>query len=154
MKKIKIYSLLSLLVIIVSCGTTQEESVNDNIVENSNIISFTEEQNTMGEIVIGKLEQRKFSEAIICNGNVEPTPRSLAQITAPYGGIIKSVNHYVGKKVEKGTVLISIENPEFIKIQEEYLKAEGRFEYLQNDYARKEELYADNTVSKKRVFKG
>ena len=49
--------------------------------------------------------------------------------------------------------LISLQNSEIIILQEEYLKSEGSYEYLQNDFERKKELFADNTVSKKEYLK-
>ena len=153
MKTLKKYSLLALLIMAASCKTSPVEEMDESSIDQQDNIRFTEEQNTLGGIVTGKLEEREFSEVIVCNGNVEPTPRSLAMITAPYGGVIKSVDHYIGKKVKKGSVLISLENSEIIKLQEEYLKAEGDYEYLQNDFERKKELYADNTVSKKEYLK-
>lgn len=104
----KIYPLLVFLSITVSCSNPSVEDAGKNLVKNPNNISFTEDQNKLGDIVIGKLELRDFSEVIVCNGNIEPTPRSLAQITSPYGGVIISINHFIGKKVEKGDVLIRV----------------------------------------------
>ncbi|WP_369826912.1 efflux RND transporter periplasmic adaptor subunit [Gilvibacter sp. SZ-19] len=58
-----------------------------------------------------------------------------------------------GDVVKKGQVLFTIENPEYVQVQQDFLEAKGRLSYLKSDYERQKELMADNVTSKKNFLK-
>ena len=47
-----------------------------------------------------------------------------------------------GQSVRKGQVLAKLENPDFIKLQQEYLALKNGFSYTQAEYRRQQELKA------------
>ncbi|MCH5688371.1 efflux RND transporter periplasmic adaptor subunit [Niabella sp. W65] len=71
---------------------------------------------------------------------MEAEPNSIATVSAPLGGYIKTAGLLPGQAVKKGQQLATIENPEFITIQQEYLESIGRLEYLSQEYKRQQEL--------------
>ncbi len=140
---------ISIFLFLTSCGTKETEPETGSTETSSESIKLTPEQEQMAEIETGKLQKRVFRKSLNCSGNIEPTPRSIASITAPYGGFIKEINYYIGKKVTKGDILAILENPEYIQLQEEYLSTLGEMEYLRQEYLRQGELSLDNAASVK-----
>ena len=55
----------------------------------------------------------------------------------------------MGDKVRKGQVLAVLENPEFIRIQQQYMEIHGQLGYLQEEYDRKKILQEEEITSKK-----
>jgi cobalt-zinc-cadmium efflux system membrane fusion protein len=142
--------LLPFIIFMISCKgeKTEVQDLKEDV--NHDQIEFTAGQINMAEIVTGKLSKEDFFEKLTCSGSIEPTPRSLAQITVPYGGFIKSINYFIGDNVKKGDILAEIENPEFIKLQEVFLSTAAEVEYLKEDFKRQGELNLDNSASIKK----
>lgn len=67
----------------------------------------------------------------------------------PFGGYIKKINVLDGMQVQKGQILMVVEHPEVIQLQQEYLEVQGQAEYLAADYERQKELYAKEAGSAK-----
>jgi len=54
-----------------------------------------------------------------------------------------------GDKVNKGQIIVTLINPEFIKLQEEFLDDQSQLSYAKVEYDRQKELYAKNVASQK-----
>lgn len=143
--------ILSIIVFLLACNRENKEVREELNEEKTNQISLTQGQIDMANITTGKIDKQDFFEKLTCSGSIEPTPRSLAQITVPYGGFIKSINYFIGDNVKKGNVMAEIENPEFIQLQEEYLTTSAELEFLRDDYKRQGELNLDNAASIKKL---
>src|SRR5690606_35259238 len=59
----------------------------------------------------------------------------------------------IGNIVKKGEVLVSLENPEFIQMQQEYLEAVEQLAYLKSEYDRQKTLLAERITSQKNFLK-
>ena len=66
---------------------------------------------------------------------------------------MKDIKSLPGEAVKKGEVLFTIENPEYVQVQQNFLEAKGRLSYLKSDYERQKELMADNVTSQKNFLK-
>jgi len=55
--------------------------------------------------------------------------------------------------VRKGQVLVTLENPEFIKLQQEYLEVNEQLSYLKSEYNRQVSMKAENITSQKSFLK-
>jgi len=141
------------LVIMVSCSGKNEEKIPETKKHSSEKISLNDHQKQYAGIETGKISKERFLETLTCFGTIEPTPRSLARIAVPYGGFIKSINFFVGDKVRKGEILAEIQNPEFIDLQEDYLKNMAELEYLEKEYERQGSLNLDDAASMKKFQK-
>jgi cobalt-zinc-cadmium efflux system membrane fusion protein len=58
-----------------------------------------------------------------------------------------------GQKVSKGQLLFTLENPEYIIVQQEYLETQNQLNYLKTDYERQADLFKDNVTSQKIFLK-
>jgi cobalt-zinc-cadmium efflux system membrane fusion protein len=70
-------------------------------------------------------------------------------ISAVYGGFVKKISLLEGDPVQKGQVVITLENPEFLKLQQEYLEIREQLPYLKSEFERQEILFGEKISSEK-----
>jgi cobalt-zinc-cadmium efflux system membrane fusion protein len=153
MKKI-IYLALSLA--IVSCSSKQTEEIRtDNVTQENSKgkITLTIEQIEVAQIKTGKATKQKISETLQCTGSVEIPPENIATISPSISGFVKDLKYLEGDWVSKGDILATLEHPEFIKLQQQYLEAKSQIEYFQEEYKRQGELTVENAASIKKMQK-
>lgn len=85
------------------------------------------------------------------NGTLVLPPQHFAAITLPMGGIIKNLSLLPGTYVQKGSILATLENPEFITLQQEYLDSRAQLEYLEAEYHRQQALSQEEAASQKKL---
>lgn len=85
------------------------------------------------------------------NGTLIIAPNSFASISLSMPGIVKSLNILAGNYIKKGDIIAQIENPDFIKLQQEFLEASAQLEYLQAEYNRQVVLAKEDAVSGKKL---
>lgn len=83
------------------------------------------------------------------NGIIDVSPQDRATLTLTMGGIIRTLDILPGQKVRKGQLVATVENPEFIELQMNYLDTKSRLEFLEAEYLRQESLSRQNAVSQK-----
>jgi cobalt-zinc-cadmium efflux system membrane fusion protein len=138
------------LVVLSTCTRRPENKIEEE--EDSheeNLVEFTQAQYQMAKIVVGKAEKRKIGTELKVNGIIDVPPHSQISITLPYGGFLKDTDMLPGTKVKKGQLLATIENPDFIQFQQEYLENLAQHEYLEADFLRQEKLFKEEVVSEK-----
>ena len=95
-------------------------------------------------IVIGSVEQKNLRSVVRTSGQLEVPPQNKADVTALVGGIIRQIKVLEGASVLKGQTLAMIENPDFLKLQQEYTTTKNAFAYTEQEYQRQKELSAGN----------
>ncbi|MEB2787101.1 efflux RND transporter periplasmic adaptor subunit [Algoriphagus persicinus] len=147
---IKINSLAILLgLTIASCGPQDEEAIEVNHIESENSVELTQAQFDQAAIEIGTAEKKVIGSELRVNGMIDVPPQSNISINMPYGGFVKYTEMLPGSKVKKGQLLVTIENPEFIQFQQEYLESLANRDFLKEDFERQEELYQEKVASGK-----
>lgn len=73
------------------------------------------------------------------NGILVLPPQSRATVTLTMGGSIRSTTLLPGAYVKQGTVLATLENPEFIALQQSYLDSHAQYEFLRQQTLAREE---------------
>lgn len=84
------------------------------------------------------------------NGTMIVPPQRHATVTLTMGGTVHSTPLLPGDYVKKGAVLATLENPDFILLQQSYLEAHAQTEYLEAEYHRQERLSSQEAASQKR----
>lgn len=153
------FTFLSLFII--SCGEKKEvaetaagktEQKAENPVEApQTIASLTEEQMKAVGITLGTIEMKELTSTVKANGLLRVPNNNKARITSLYGGIIKTLNVQVGSFVNKGQVIATIANPEFIQLQEDYLTTNSRITFAEQEYRRQRELFDNDAGAKKNL---
>lgn len=155
MKKINIKSIvfISLLVVaFASCGKqnkTETEGSEEILPEN--IVELRDDQIKLAGIQLDTIGIRALTGTLKVSGTISAAPQNTAIVSMPYGGIVKSTTLLPGNPVVKGQALATIENPEFIDIQQNYLEAKSKLDYVEADYNRQSELYRNDVTSKKNM---
>lgn len=85
------------------------------------------------------------------NGTLIVPPQNFASVTMLMGGIIRSVNLLPGNFVKKGTLLATLDNPDFISLQQTYLESQAQTEYLKSEYNRQLVLSKEEVASVKKM---
>src|SRR5690606_16324832 len=101
-----------------------EESVS-NIKE----VELNEAQFKAANIELGTFSLKNLSEVINANGYTKLPPQNQADVSVHTTGIVKSILIEEGQYVKKGQTIITIESPEFTKLQEAYLTSKSNLEF-------------------------
>ncbi|GEN74984.1 hemolysin D [Chryseobacterium hagamense] len=115
------------------------------------IASLTEEQIKAVGITLGSIEMKELTATIKANGQLRVPNNNKATVTSLYGGIIRTLNIQVGSSVKKGQVIATIDNPEFIRLQEDYLTTNSRIIYAEQEYRRQRELFDNDAGARKNL---
>jgi cobalt-zinc-cadmium efflux system membrane fusion protein len=147
---ISIYSILFCLLFI-QCSSRENHDLDSTSTDEQqeNMIRLTKEQLQYTKIQFGKFEQRNLSGTIKVNGVLDVPPQQLVSISTPWGGFIKHTDLLQGTRVKKGQVLVTVENPEFITLQQNYLEAHAQYLFYKAEYERQQTLSQENVSAVK-----
>lgn len=146
--------ILFFTLVFTSCGNRQEEPGETEEAhhdEEANTAEFTAEQFRMAGIELGKIESKPISGTIKVNGTLDVPPQQMASISVPLGGFLKDTPLLQGSHVKKGDPIATIENLDFIQLQQDYLDNKTKLEYAQADYQRQQDLAKENVNAQKIV---
>ena len=85
------------------------------------------------------------------NGTLIIPPQNFASVTMLMGGIIRSANLLPGSYVKKGTLLATLNNLDFISLQQTFLESQAQTEYLKSEYNRQLVLSKEEVASVKKL---
>ncbi len=140
--------IISLLVITSGCNTkpTKEENKTEVI---QTQVTLTDAQFKNAGIVLGKIEQKQVSSTLKVNGKIDVPPQNMVSISVPLGGYLKSTNLLPGMHVNKGEIIATIEDQQYIQLQQDLLIAKAQFSSIESEYQRQLELNKTKTTSDK-----
>lgn len=144
------------LVFLASCSEKSKETtpvINKEMPEQHNDTEVTKTQFETAGMALGKLTEQNFPVIVQASGMIDVPPQSKQIITSFYGGTIKKSNLLIGDVVRKGQALVSIENPEFVDMQQDYLEIKEQLAYLKNEYERQKTLFDEKITSQKKYLK-
>lgn len=116
-------------------------------------VELTAEQYANGKFALGKLEALNVGNAIHVNGIVDVPPENLAKVGPIWEGFVREMVLLEGQRVSKGQVLFTLENPEFVEMQQSFLEAKGSLAYLKADYEIQQKLATENIAAQKTYLK-
>jgi len=142
--------LLAAFVILASCSPKQEAPAAEKTATGNGInVTITAAQATSAKIETGRAEIRNLTSDLRVQGMLHVPPQFHNSITAPFGGTIRSVLVLPGDHVHKGDVVGSIDNVEFVTLQQSYLQTRNSLDVLEAEFKRQEVLAANNVNSAK-----
>ena len=138
--------LLSLTVL--SCS--KEESVPEEIgTVVGDQVSLTDLQIKNSGIETNTLNNLDIAHKIMLSGQIDVPPQGMASVSAPSGGYVRVSRFMPGNFVKKGQTLATLENPELVQLQQDYLLAKSNLQYAQQDYSRQKDLNENKASSDK-----
>jgi cobalt-zinc-cadmium efflux system membrane fusion protein len=129
-----------------SCGSSgskkvvSEETKTDTTKKETDVAEVTPEQMKAVGIEIGSIEQQNLTSVVKASGQLTVPPQNKAVVNALVGGVIRRINVIEGQQVSKGQVVVVIENPDFIRLQQDYLTSKDNIVYLAQEYERQRVL--------------
>ena len=84
------------------------------------------------------------------NGTIVLPPQRQATVALTMGGVEKHTSLLPGQQVRQGALLATLENPDFIALQQTYLDSHAQAEYLQAEYERQKILSTEQAASQKK----
>lgn len=147
MKKIQYLTFLFLLLpffVFQGCES-QTTDVEADLQEDNEIVLSKTQLDEAG-IKLGEISQQTFQDHISANGYIELIPDKEQLMSSYFGGRLIKINVAVGQKVSIGTVVATIENPEFIEMQQNFLEARFLQQQLKQAWERKQSLADENIV--------
>lgn len=155
---IKIVSLSKFIILILtfallSCSggsvKPKEESTEEATETEVKEVTLSKDQFDNSEIKIGLIESKNLNGILKVNGKLDVPPQNLVSISAPIGGFLKSTDMLEGLRVKKGQVIAVIEHPEIAQLQQDFVEAKSKFDYLDQELKRQQELNKENVNSAK-----
>lgn len=147
MKKRVMLSIL-LVGILMGCSSEvkQEAAAPKEI---NTMVSLNKDQLKNAGIQIGKVKLESIGMTIYANGTMEVPPQNKTVISVQFGGFVKSLDVLDGMTVRKGQRLLTIEHPDLIQLQQDYLEVLGQMEYLKSEMDRQKTLFDKDAGSAK-----
>lgn len=93
------------------------------------------------------------TERIRTTGTIDVPPENRVEVSPLMGGYVIHNPLLVGDRVKKGQLLMSLENPEFVTLQQQYLEVKQQLEYLEEEYERNQKLLEEQITSRKNYLK-
>ncbi|GAK93730.1 probable Co/Zn/Cd efflux system membrane fusion protein [Nonlabens ulvanivorans] len=150
------FTFLILLLVLASCGEKESTNLDNQTSDthrNDDRIFVSTAQFENSKMTLGKLTQQPFPITVKTTGMIDVPPENKAVVNATMGGYIKSTPLLIGDKVRKGQVLVTIENPDFVKVQQEYMEVKEQMTYLRVEYERHQTMMDENITSQKSFLK-
>jgi cobalt-zinc-cadmium efflux system membrane fusion protein len=144
-----IITALSIILLINACEPKSENKPEAVTNDSSNIIRLTPAQHKAANITLQALEARPMGTSLKVNGMLDVPPQNLITISAPMGGFVKTTKLLQGMKVKQGEVIATLENQDYIQLQQEYLDNKSKLEFLDAEYNRQTELARENVNAQK-----
>lgn len=146
----KKYILSIAMLVSLSCGTKEEaatEVVKED--EQETMVELNAEQLKNAGITIGYPAEMNMHSTIKVNGVVDVPPQGMVSVSFPLGGYLKSSHLLPGMGVKKGEVIAILEDQSYVQLQQDYLMAKAKMEFLSTDLIRQKELSEQDAASKK-----
>ena len=152
------FSILALaLALASSCGNS-ENSTGEGIQvaeapEGAREIFLTEVQFNTMKMEWGSPKKENFSTEINVQGTVKVPVEGMQEISAYFGGYVSDLKLIEGQPVRKGETLFYLENPDFIRLQQDYLETSSQLTYLKAEFERQRTLSAEQISAQKNFLK-
>jgi len=145
-----IYITIIAFLLLASCNKSPKNENTESTVESKPDIIQTAADKSDTVKVDAVTSATSLANETAFNGTFVLSPQRQASVTLSIDGIVKYTSLLPGKYVRKGELLATLENPEFINLQQNYLDACAQSEYLETEYKRQEILSKEEAASQKK----
>lgn len=142
--------LCSTLVIFTNCSKEEKKAEEqETVAAETSILKLTDVQLKNFVIDTASLQNQNLPTTVRLNAKTEVTPQNTISITNPFGGYVKRIALIPGNYVKQGQVVVVLEDPQYIQMQEDYLTTKALLEQADADFTRQKELNTDKAASDK-----
>ena len=153
-KSFQIVFLISIALQFLACkGETEQAEDPVEITENTILLRMPKDEFSESNMALDSSHRVPFPSVITAIGVIEVPPNGRATVSAFMGGYIKDFPLLVGDQVKMGQQLLTLENLEFLQLQQDFLETKQRMKYLESEYERQKQLYQEKINSQKVFLK-
>ena len=144
MKTIPRFALCCFYLFLLSCSVPPKKENPPATERRPNSITLSDEQFGAMAIKLGSVVTQSLRGSIKANGVLDVPPQNLVSISAPLGGFVKSTELLQGMHVSKNQVVVVLEHPDYIQLQQDYLDNKNQLEFQEQEYNRQLDLSKEN----------
>ena len=126
---------------------TKTTTVVDSI--DTGIVNLTTAQLKMADLQFGNVQSTSVHKTLKVSGHMDVPPSNIVSISIPMGGYVKNTSLIPGRLVKKGSIIATMEDQSYIQLQQDYLTAKSKLEFLEADYVRQKGLNETKATSDK-----
>ncbi|TXJ27438.1 MAG: efflux RND transporter periplasmic adaptor subunit [Chitinophagaceae bacterium] len=116
-----------------------------------NTVALTPEQITNAGIETGLVQKRPLNSELKVNGLVDVPPQNIVSVSFPLGGYLKNTKLLPGAHVNRGEVIAIMEDPALIQLQQDYLVARAKLQYIEKEFER-QKMLNENKVNADKIY--
>ena len=146
-------ALIYIIVLLASCSSHQPVAEKTKSAKDtarvSNDVALTAAQLTNAGIATGYAEKRTMHKTLKVTGVLDVPPGNIVSVSMPLGGYLKKTELLPGAHVHKGEILATLEDQQYVQLQQDYLTAKSKLVYYEAEYARQQQLNETKAASDK-----
>ncbi|KAA9346132.1 efflux RND transporter periplasmic adaptor subunit [Adhaeribacter soli] len=135
--------------LLLSCNSKETQTEQPAEKAQPNQVTLSEKQLSTFELATQPLQKKIIPQTIRLNGTVDLPPQNLVSMSNALGGYVKSTNLIPGKPFRKGEVLATMEDNQYIELQQDYLTTKAKLRQTEAEYARQKDLNQSKATSDK-----
>ena len=147
--KTKIIAYGILLSLVIACSSKTKETEVDTATVIEKVLTLTPEQLKNVDLEVALPESRTLSATLKVNGKIDVPPQNLVSISMQMGGYLKNTELLPGMFVKKNTIIATMEDQQYIQLQQEYLTTLAQLNYAEKEYQRQKNLNQSQASSDK-----
>jgi cobalt-zinc-cadmium efflux system membrane fusion protein len=132
-----------------SCSNQKNSSEDNKNTASENTVLLTDTEIKTAGIELAKPVKGFTSSFLKVNGLIDVPPQNVVSISFPFGGYLVSTKLMPGMKVFKGQAIAEMQDQSLIQMQQDYLVAKAKVNFLQKEYDRQKLLNSTKTSSDK-----
>lgn len=131
------------------CKNSQQEQEKQPNSVNENLISLTKEQLQNFQLSTTELQEKNIHHTLKLNGTIDVPPQNLVSVSSALGGRVQSTKLLPGMHFRKGEILVTLEDNQYIQLQQDYLTTKAQLQNAREEYNRQKELNQSKASSDK-----
>ncbi|MFP4046453.1 MAG: efflux RND transporter periplasmic adaptor subunit [Bacteroidales bacterium] len=155
MKNIRLFFFLLPGIIIFSCNKKGDNRLSSEAVKSQkdSTLTLTLEEERNASIQTDTLQHKIFPAKVPAKASIKADPRNIYSVIPPIEGFVKQIYPGIGDYVKKGTPLAKIYHPDYLNLQEKYIKTLAQSELEKDNFSSQGELYLEKAGSLKNMNK-
>ncbi|MEO9076428.1 MAG: efflux RND transporter periplasmic adaptor subunit [Gelidibacter sp.] len=145
--------ILFIFMLLVACGNDEKKEQSLETFEETDELTITKQQFDGERMAIGSLKEHDFHVIIKVSGMIDVPTTNQSNVSTFVGGYVTKTPLLIGDEVKKGQFLVTLENTEYIEIQQHYLELAEQLNYLKSEFTRQNTLYDEKITSQKSFLK-
>lgn len=141
--------LILLSIALFGCNNNMPKEVAMTQTANENLISLSQEQLQNFKLSTTELQDKNIHHTLKLNGTIDVPPQNLVSVSSALGGRVQSTKLLPGMHFRKGEILATLEDNQYIQLQQDYLTTKAQLQNAREEYSRQKELNQSKASSDK-----